>query len=177
MWPKPSPARRSALMFHVLLFEPEIPPNTGNAIRLCANSGATLHLVKPLGFRLDNKSLQRSGLDYHDLASVKVHANLEACLTELKDARLFAVETGGRRRYSDVRYRDGDAFLFGPETRGLPADVLDRVGRAASVYIPMLVSSRSVNLSNAVALVVYEAWRQREFAHSVSERTSRPIND
>ena len=150
-------------MFHVVLFEPEIPPNTGNAIRLCANTGATLHLVKPLGFRLDDKSLQRSGLDYHDLATVKVHANFDACVDELAGARLFAVETGGRHRYSDLEYGAGDAFLFGPETRGLPDAVLDRVGRESSLFIPMLSLSRSVNLSNAVALVVYEAWRQLGF--------------
>jgi tRNA (cytidine/uridine-2'-O-)-methyltransferase len=151
-------------MFHVVLFEPEIPPNTGNAIRLCANTGATLHLVRPLGFRLDDKSLQRSGLDYHDLASVKVHANLGDCLLELGQARLFAVETGGRRCYSDVEYRAGDAFLFGPETRGLPDAVLTRVGRDNSVFIPMRPQSRSINLSNAVALVAYEVWRQLDFA-------------
>jgi tRNA (cytidine/uridine-2'-O-)-methyltransferase len=150
-------------MFHIVLFEPEIPPNTGNAIRLCANTGATLHLIKPLGFRLDDKSLQRSGLDYHDLASVKVHADLDACLQELADARLFAVETGGEHRYSDVEYRDGDAFLFGPETRGLPDSVLDRVGRGNCLFIPMRLQSRSINLSNAVALVAYEAWRQIGF--------------
>ncbi|HXA34759.1 MAG TPA: tRNA (cytidine(34)-2'-O)-methyltransferase [Steroidobacteraceae bacterium] len=153
-------------MFHVVLFEPEIPPNTGNAIRLCANIGATLHLVKPLGFRLDDKSLQRSGLDYHDLACVKVHSSLDVCIDELAGARLMAVETSGNRRYSDVEYRAGDAFLFGPETRGLPAAVLDRVGRESSVFIPMRSSSRSVNLSNAVALVVYEAWRQLGFTGS-----------
>jgi tRNA (cytidine/uridine-2'-O-)-methyltransferase len=151
-------------VIHVVLFEPEIPPNTGNVIRLCANTGAALHLVKPLGFRLDDKSLQRSGLDYHDLASVKVHENLEACVIELGAARLFAVETGGRQRYSDVRYRQGDAFLFGPETRGLSEAVLDRVGRGASLFIPMRAHSRSINLSNAVALVAYEAWRQLGFA-------------
>ena len=150
-------------VFHVVLFEPEIPPNTGNAIRLCANTGATLHLVKPLGFRLDDKSLQRSGLDYHDLATVKLHANFDACVDELAGARLFAVETGGRHRYSDLEYGAGDAFLFGPETRGLPDAVLDRVGRESSVFIPMLSLSRSVNLSNAVALVVYEAWRHLGF--------------
>jgi tRNA (cytidine/uridine-2'-O-)-methyltransferase len=150
-------------MFHVVLFEPEIPPNTGNAIRLCANSGATLHLVKPLGFGLDDKSLRRSGLDYHDLAEVKIHESLDRCLRDLAAARLFAVETGGRHRYSDVEYRAGDAFLFGPETRGLPNAVLDRVGRASSVSIPMRERSRSINLSNAVALVVYEAWRQIGF--------------
>jgi len=151
-------------MFHVVLFEPEIPPNTGNAIRLCANTGATLHLIKPLGYRLDDKSLQRSGLDYHDLASVKVHSGFGACLEELAGARVFAVETGGRHCYSDIDYRAGDAFLFGPETRGLPLAVLERVGHASSLFIPMRAQNRSVNLSNAVALVVYEAWRQLCFA-------------
>ena len=150
-------------IFHIILFEPEIPGNTGNVIRLCANTGATLHLVKPLGFRLDDKSLQRSGLDYHDLATVKVHGNLDAGLSELTHARLFAVETGGERRYSDVQYRTGDAFLFGPETRGLPDAVLTRVGRENCVYIPMQPQSRSINLSNAVALVAYEVWRQLKF--------------
>jgi len=150
-------------MFHVVLFEPEIPPNTGNVIRLCANSGATLHLVKPLGFGLDDKSLRRSGLDYHDLAEVNIHESLDGCLKDLAAARLFAVETGGKHRYSDVEYRAGDAFLFGPETRGLPNAVLDRVGRESSVSIPMRERSRSINLSNAVALVVYEAWRQIGF--------------
>jgi tRNA (cytidine/uridine-2'-O-)-methyltransferase len=150
-------------MFHIVLFEPEIPGNSGNIIRLCANTGATLHLVKPLGFRLDDKSLRRSGLDYHDLAAVRVHLNFDACLEELGGARLFAVETGGRRCHSDLEYRAGDAFLFGPETRGLPRLVQDRVGAENSVFIPMLPQSRSLNLSNAVALVVYEAWRQHGF--------------
>jgi tRNA (cytidine/uridine-2'-O-)-methyltransferase len=150
-------------MLHVVLFEPEIPPNTGNAIRLCANMGATLHLVKPLGFRLDDKSLQRSGLDYHDLADVRVHANLDACLTALEGARVFAVETGGARCYSDVAYRAGDALLFGPETRGLPAPVQERIGRANTVFIPMRPQSRSINLSNAVAIVAFDAWRKLGF--------------
>ena len=161
-------------MFHIVLFEPEIPPNTGNAIRLCANSGATLHLVKPLGFGLDDKSLRRSGLDYHDLASVKVHSNFDACLDDLAGARVFAVETAGRRCYSDLEYRAGDAFLFGPETRGLPEAVLDRVGRETSVFIPMRAQSRSINLSNAVALVAYEAWRQLEFAGRAPSNVRRP---
>jgi tRNA (cytidine/uridine-2'-O-)-methyltransferase len=150
-------------MFHIMLFEPEIPGNAGNVIRLCANTGATLHMIKPLGFRLDDKSLQRSGLDYHDLAIVKVHGNLDAGLSELANARLFAVETGGKRRYSDVQYGAGDAFLFGPETRGLPDAVLTRVGRENCVSIPMRPQSRSINLSNAVALVAYEVWRQLKF--------------
>ena len=157
------PMSRSSAMFHVVLFEPEIPPNTGNVIRLCANTGATLHLVKPLGFRLDDKNLQRSGLDYHDLADIKVHENLDACLIELGNARLFAVETGGRRAHSDVEYRAGDAFLFGSETRGLPDKVLTFVGLDNTLSIPMRPGSRSINLSNTVALVVYEAWRQQRF--------------
>jgi tRNA (cytidine/uridine-2'-O-)-methyltransferase len=155
-------------VFHVVLFEPEIPPNTGNTIRLCANTGAALHLIKPLGFKLDDKSLKRSGLDYHDLAAVKVHASLDDCLNELQGARLFTVETGGQRCYSEVPYRTGDAFLFGPETRGLPAAVLARVGVDRSLFIPMRAGNRSINLSNAVALVVYEAWRQVGFSSPIS---------
>jgi tRNA (cytidine/uridine-2'-O-)-methyltransferase len=150
-------------MFHIVLYEPQIPPNTGNAIRLCANTGATLHLVKPLGFRLDDRSLRRSGLDYHDLAELRVHEHLDACLAGLRDSRVFAVETTGCRCYSDVEYRAGDAFLFGPETRGLPPTVLDRVGRENSVFIPMKASSRSINLSNAVAILALDAWRQLGF--------------
>jgi tRNA (cytidine/uridine-2'-O-)-methyltransferase len=152
------------VMFHIVLYEPEIPPNTGNTIRLCANTGATLHLIKPLGFKLDDKSLQRSGLDYHDLAEVKVHADLNACFTELGGARVMAVETGGHLCYADFKFRAGDALLFGPETRGLPAAVQERVGRDNSLFIPMQSRSRSLNLSNAVALVAYEAWRQLGFA-------------
>jgi tRNA (cytidine/uridine-2'-O-)-methyltransferase len=150
-------------MFHLVLFEPEIPPNTGNVIRLCANVGATLHLIKPLGFRLDDKSLQRSGLDYHDLADVRVHSNLDECLGTLAESRVFAVETGGQHCYSDIAYREGDAFLFGPETRGLPAAVQSRIGRERCLFIPMQAASRSINLSNAVALVTFEAWRQMGF--------------
>lgn len=151
-------------MFHVVLFEPEIPGNTGNAIRLCANSGATLHLIKPLGFRLDDKSLRRSGLDYHDLADVNIHANLEACRKLLQTSRWFAIETGGARCYSDMTYRSGDAFLFGPETRGLPQSAQLDVGVDNCLFIPMRAQNRSVNLSNAVALVIYEAWRQSGFS-------------
>lgn len=155
-------------MFHVVLYEPEIPPNTGNVIRLCANTGATLHLVKPLGFRLDDKNLQRSGLDYHDLATVKIHADVGDCLAALGDARVFAVETVGRQCYSDVRYRAADAFLFGPETRGIPDAVLAGIGPENSVFVPMRPRSRSINLSNAVALVAYEAWRQLSFADAAA---------
>jgi tRNA (cytidine/uridine-2'-O-)-methyltransferase len=151
-------------MLHVVLFEPEIPPNTGNVIRLCANTGASLHLVKPLGFRVDDKSLRRSGLDYHDIADVRVHSNLQECLTALGDARVFAVETGSRIDYTAVRYRAGDAIVFGSETRGLPPAVLSRIGIENCVAIPMRAASRSLNLSNAVAVVVFEAWRQLQFA-------------
>jgi tRNA (cytidine/uridine-2'-O-)-methyltransferase len=151
-------------VFHVALFEPEIPGNTGNCIRLCANTGATLHLIKPLGFRLDDKSLKRSGLDYHDLADVKVHANLDSCIAALDAARLFVVETGGSRCYSDVQYREGDAFLFGSETRGLPRAMLEMAGADRKLFIPMRAENRSINLANAVALVVFEAWRQTAFA-------------
>jgi tRNA (cytidine/uridine-2'-O-)-methyltransferase len=156
----------AAALFHVILFEPEIPPNTGNVIRLCANTGAALHLIKPLGFRLDDKSLQRSGLDYHDMAAVSVHESLEQCLDRLAESRVFAVETGARQRYSEVSLRAGDAFLFGPETRGLPAWVLKHIGNERCLSIPMRPDSRSLNLSNAVALTVFEAWRQLGFEGS-----------
>jgi tRNA (cytidine/uridine-2'-O-)-methyltransferase len=160
-------------MIHVVLFEPEIPPNTGNAIRLCANSGATLHLVKPLGFRIDDKSLKRSGLDYRDLASVCIHADLETCIAALAGHRMMAVETGGRTCYADFAYRAGDALVFGPESRGLPEAVRERIGRQRSLFIPMQPRARSLNLSNAVALVVYEAWRQLGFALTRSRSEPR----
>jgi tRNA (cytidine/uridine-2'-O-)-methyltransferase len=151
-------------MIHIVLFEPEIPPNTGNVIRLCANSGAALHLVKPLGFSLDDRSLKRSGLDYHDLANVSVHADMEACIDALDGARLIAIETDARRCYADFEYRAGDALMFGPETRGLPAPLREQIGEDHSLHIPMRSPCRSLNLSNAVALVAYEAWRQLGFA-------------
>lgn len=147
-------------MFNVILFEPEIPPNTGNIIRLCANTGATLHLIRPLGFTLDARALRRAGLDYHLLASIKVHPDFDACSTALDGARLFAVETQGIRVYSEVEYRAGDALLFGPESRGLPDTLLQQVSEDNRLRIPMLDGNRSLNLSNSVALVVYEAWRQ-----------------
>jgi tRNA (cytidine/uridine-2'-O-)-methyltransferase len=164
----------AATLFHVILFEPEIPPNTGNVIRLCANTGASLHLIKPLGFRLDDKSLLRSGLDYHDMAAVSVHDNIEQCLRGLPEARLFAVETGAHQRYSEVALRAGDAFLFGPETRGLPARVLESIGRQHWLSIPMRPHSRSLNLSNAVALTIFEAWRQLGFEGSATSTISAP---
>lgn len=151
-------------MFEVILYQPEIPPNTGNIIRLCANSGARLHLVEPLGFSLERRELRRAGLDYAELADVRVHRDFAHCLGSLGDARVFAIETGGDRPYSAARFRAGDALLFGPETRGLPRDVLDAVGPGRRLAIPMKPGNRSLNLSNAVALVVYEAWRQQQFA-------------
>jgi tRNA (cytidine/uridine-2'-O-)-methyltransferase len=149
-------------MYHVILFEPEIPPNTGNIIRLCANTGAGLHLIKPLGFTLDERALRRAGLDYADAAMVKVHSSLEACLAELS-GRVFALETGGGRSYADARFQPGDALLFGSETRGLPAEVLQGLSAEQILRIPMRAGNRSLNLSNAVALVLYEAWRQSGF--------------
>ncbi len=160
-------------MFHVVLFQPEIPPNTGNVIRLCANCGATLHLVKPLGFELTRKAVRRAGLDYEELAEVRVHASLPACLEALGAARLFGIETGGARTYSEAAFAPGDALLFGPETRGLPPEVLARLPRERQLAIPLRAGNRSLNLSNAVALVVYEAWRQNEFAGATRASTGR----
>lgn len=154
-------------MFHVILFEPQIPANTGNVIRLCANTGAALHLVRPLGFALDDSRLRRAGLDYHEYARVQVHDTLAQCLERAAPPRLFACSTRGRRRHSEVDFCPGDAFLFGPETRGLPAPVLARCGRDGVLRLPMRPDSRSLNLSNAVAVVVYEAWRQRGYGGAV----------
>ena len=150
-------------MFDVVLIEPEIPPNTGNIIRLCANSGVRLHLVEPLGFRLDDRELKRAGLDYHEYAEVESHSSYAAFLKRVGPSRAFAFSTRGTRSYSAIDYRAGDAFLFGSETRGLPDQILERLPRDQIIRIPMVASSRSINLSNAVALVVYEAWRQVGF--------------
>ncbi len=150
-------------MFHVILHEPEIPPNTGNVIRLCANAGAALHLVEPLGFTLEHAKLRRAGLDYHEFADVRVHANLDACLRALGAPRVFALSTRGVTRYDHARFARGDAFLFGSETRGLPPAMLDAWPAAQRLRLPMRPGNRSLNLSNAVALVVYEAWRQLDF--------------
>ena len=160
-------------MFHVVLYQPEIPPNTGNVMRLCANTGATLHLVRPLGFELSRRAVRRAGLDYEELAEVRVHAGLAACLEALNGARLFSVETGGARRYGEAAFGAGDALLFGPETRGLPARVLALVPRERQLSIPMRARNRSLNLSNAVALVVYEAWRQNGFGGAQSAEAER----
>lgn len=151
-------------MFHVILFQPEIPPNAGNVIRLSANAGTKLHLVKPLGFNLEDRQLARAGLDYHDLAEVSVHEGWPACLAALGEKRLFLVSTRGALRHDKPRYRAGDAFVFGPETRGLPQDMLESVPPEQRIRLPMVAGNRSLNLSNAVAVVVFEAWRQNGFA-------------
>jgi tRNA (cytidine/uridine-2'-O-)-methyltransferase len=151
-------------MFNIVLFQPEIPPNTGNVIRLCANTGCVLHLVRPLGFDLQGKAVRRAGLDYDELATVRVHASLDACFAELPDTRVFCIETSGARSYSDAAFAPGDVLLFGPETRGLPTAVLDRIPRERHLRIPMRPGNRSINLSNSVAIVVFEAWRQNGFS-------------
>ena len=150
-------------MVHVALFEPEIPPNTGNIIRLCANSGDQLHLVKPMQFTMDDRRLRRAGLDYHEWAKVKLHTSLDELIDSLPPHRCFAVSTKGTRGYADVHYRDNDLLLFGPETRGLPDEILNSTPDDMIIRIPMRPNNRSLNLSNAVAIVVYEAWRQLGF--------------
>ena len=150
-------------MFHVILFRPEIPPNTGNLIRLCANAGATLHLVHPLGFDLSDAQVRRAGLDYHEMACVREHADLAACLATAAPPRLFALTTRATRSVYDATFAAGDAFLFGPETSGLPPEVLDTLSPEMRLRIPMRAGNRSLNLSNAAAVTVYEAWRQLGF--------------
>jgi tRNA (cytidine/uridine-2'-O-)-methyltransferase len=150
-------------MLDIVLYQPEIPPNTGNIIRLCANSGCSLHLIEPLGFDLDDKKLRRAGLDYREFASVRLHPDLATYRQQLGDSRLFAVTTRGSKAYHQVNYQEGDALLFGPETRGLPAEVLEELGAEHCIRIPMTAGSRSLNLSNAAALVSYEALRQLGF--------------
>lgn len=151
-------------MFNVILYQPEIPPNTGNIIRLCANTGTQLHLIRPLGFKLDDKQLRRAGLDYHEYANMCVHDDLAACLQTLPETRLFAFTTKGAHPSHEVRYQAGDALLFGPESRGLPADILGSLAPEQCLRLPMLPHNRSLNLSNTVAVAVYEAWRQCGFA-------------
>jgi tRNA (cytidine/uridine-2'-O-)-methyltransferase len=154
-------------MFDVILYQPEIPPNTGNIIRLCANSGVRLHLVKPLGFSLDDKQLLRAGLDYHEFATLAVYSSWTECAEHFKAHRLFAVSTRNTQRYDCVAYAEEDAFLFGPETRGLPTTLLESFAEERRIRVPMLPESRSLNLSNAVAVVVYEAWRQVGFKNGL----------
>ena len=150
-------------MFHVILYQPEIPPNTGNVIRMCANTGAQLHLIAPLGFDIDEKAVRRAGMDYAELADVKVWQSLEQCLEALGKPRWFAVSTRGATQYDSVQFADGDAFVFGPETRGLPQEVLERCPAGRRVRLPMRAGNRSLNLSNSAAVLVYEAWRQLGF--------------
>lgn len=151
-------------MFAVVLYQPEIPPNTGNIIRLCANTGAELHLVEPMGFPWEDKQLRRAGLDYHEFAPVQRHADWAACKTALAGRRMFAMTTKGSRRHDAPVFVSGDVFVFGPESRGLPAELLAEFAAEQRLRLPMLPERRSVNLSNAVAVMVYEAWRQQEFA-------------
>ena len=151
-------------MIDIVLYAPEIPPNTGNVIRLAANTGARLHLVEPLGFSMDDRQLRRAGLDYHELANVRRHADWSACRAALAGRRLFALSTRGERHYADVRYEPDDAFVFGAETSGLPSDLLAGFPMERRLYLPMRPGNRSLNLSNAVAVVVFEAWRQLGFS-------------
>lgn len=153
-------------MFHVILFRPEIPPNTGNVIRLCANTGSQLHLIRPLGFELDDRHLRRAGLDYHEYATVRVHETLDACVAELAGARVYAFTTKGAQPYHEVQYQPGDAFLFGPESSGLPENLLRQLSPGRRLRLPMLAHSRSLNLSNTVAIAVFEAWRQCGFGQA-----------
>lgn len=151
-------------MFHVILYQPEIPPNTGNVIRLCVNTGAELHLIEPLGFEPDDRQLRRAGLDYGDWSRVKRHPDLEACLEQAGIGRLFALSTHHRHLYTEPVYQSNDGFLFGPETRGLPTDIRGSVPPERRITLPMQPNNRSLNLANTVAVVVYEAWRQSGFA-------------
>jgi|SRR5271169_2035148 len=154
-------------MFNVILYQPEIPPNTGNVIRLCANTGSQLHLIRPLGFELDDKQLLRAGLDYHEYAKIRVHDTLETCMCTLPDALLYAFTTKGTQPYHEVKFRPGDALLFGPETRGLPEGLLRKLAPEQWLRLPMLPHSRSLNLSNTVAVAVFEAWRQCGFERAI----------
>jgi tRNA (cytidine/uridine-2'-O-)-methyltransferase len=154
-------------MFDVILYQPEIPPNTGNVIRLCANTGTKLHLVRPLGFVLEDKQMLRAGLDYREFTSMAVHETWEACIAHMQGRRIFAVSTKARQRYDLPAYSSLDAFLFGPESRGLPMSLLESFPEQYRIRVPMVVGSRSLNLSNAVAVVVYEAWRQMGFKNGL----------
>lgn len=156
-------------MLDIVLYQPEIPANTGNIIRLCANTGAHLHLIQPLGFDLDDKKLRRAGLDYHEWVSIRQYANLQDYLERAKPKRLYALSTKGSVMYNQVRFVSGDALLFGPETRGLPAEFLNQHDPQLKLYLPMRPESRSLNLSNTVSVVLYEAWRQLGFAGALGK--------
>jgi tRNA (cytidine/uridine-2'-O-)-methyltransferase len=154
-------------MLHIVLFEPEIPPNTGNIIRLCANTGFNLHLIKPLGFDLDDKKLRRAGLDYNEWANLLTHDSLQHFINTVNPKRLFACSTKGKRFHTQATFQEGDALLFGPETRGLPEDILASLPEEQILRLPMQANSRSLNLSNSVAIFAYEAWRQWDFKSGV----------
>jgi len=154
-------------MFHIILYQPEIPPNTGNIIRLCANTGCQLHLIKPMGFTLENKRLLRAGLDYHEFATVQVHDSLADCLTAFNPARVFALTTKASQAFHQASYQAGDAFIFGPESRGLPPEVLTELPTEQRLRLPMLPNRRSFNLANTVAVVTFEAWRQCGFKNGL----------
>jgi tRNA (cytidine/uridine-2'-O-)-methyltransferase len=151
-------------VFNIVLYQPEIPPNTGNIIRLAANTGATLHLVEPLGFHLGDRELKRAGLDYHEYAGLVVHKDWPACCVHLQGRRVFAYSARAMRRHTEPEYRAGDVLLFGPETRGLPSDILESLPPEQRLRLPLRPGNRSLNLSNAVAVAVYEAWRQQDFS-------------
>jgi len=155
-------------MFDIILYQPEIPPNTGNIIRLCANTGSRLHLIEPLGFALEDKQLVRAGLDYHEFATLQVHKSLQGCLASFDPARVFALTTKGSQIFHRARFVPGDAFVFGPESRGLPADVLGQFDSCRRLRLPMLTSNHNLNLSNTVAVAVYEAWRQCGFGSATA---------
>jgi len=154
-------------MFNIVLFEPEIPPNTGNIIRLCVNANANLHLIKPLGFNLDEKQVKRAGLDYHDMASITVHNSYQECIGSLKKNRIFSVTTKSSKYYHETQFIPGDVLVFGPETRGLPIEILKNPNNFMNIRIPMVKNNRSMNLSNSVAVILYEAWRQNNFKEGV----------
>ncbi|MGQ0443366.1 MAG: tRNA (uridine(34)/cytosine(34)/5-carboxymethylaminomethyluridine(34)-2'-O)-methyltransferase TrmL [Methylophilaceae bacterium] len=154
-------------MFHIVLFEPEIPPNTGNIIRLCANTGATLHLIEPLGFKLEDKQLKRAGLDYHEYANLKLYKNWVEFKLEMAGKRMFAITTKGSQNYAKVQFQADDVFVFGPETRGLPEEIRNEFTPDFRLRLPMLPDSRSLNLSNSAAILLYEAWRQLGFKNGL----------
>jgi len=161
--PIPDSKNQFLIMFNIVLYQPEIPPNTGNIIRLCANTGATLHLIHPLGFELDEKKLRRAGLDYHEWAEVSEHQDFDAYVMDKDPERIFAISTKGKTVYSDCNFKTDDTFVFGPETRGLPDSILDSFPVNQVLRIPMQKESRSLNLSNTVSVILYEAWRQQGF--------------
>lgn len=154
-------------MLNVILFQPEIPPNTGNIIRLCANTGARLHLIEPLGFELDDAKLRRAGLDYHEFADVRVHSTINACFSQIDQERVFAFSRHASHAFNEVSFHEGDSFLFGRETKGLPDEVIALLPQNHRLRLPMMANQRSLNLSNAVSVAVYEAWRQLGYAGSV----------